>query len=108
MTDSLQKTPREKSIEKGKQIIVALIAYFMLNDILSTIIKLLSGQAIAVDIIRFAITIVMCIYLYKGQNWAKLFLSFGASLWLFIDIYSLSSIESPYCIRFLFCPFLHT
>jgi hypothetical protein len=68
MTDTLQKTPREKSIEKGRQIVVALIAYFILNEIFSLIIKLLSGQAIAVDIIRFAITIVICVYLYKGQN----------------------------------------
>ncbi len=89
MTNTLQKTPREGSIEKGKQIVIALIVYFILNEIFSLIIKLLSGQAITVDTIRFGLTIVLCVYLYKGQNWAKLLLSFGATLWLFISIYLL-------------------
>jgi hypothetical protein len=88
MTDTLQKTPKEISVEKGEQIIIALITYFLLVEILTFLIKILNGQAITVvSIIRFILTIVACVYLYKGQNWAKLLLTLGTSLGVFTGAY---------------------
>ncbi len=88
MTDILQKTPREKSIKTGKQILIALVIYFIIDAIFSIIFRLVSGQIIIGSIIRFVLTIVTSVYLFKGKNWARLLFSLGASLGLFMAIYT--------------------
>ena len=81
MTDSIQKSPRQISIENGEQIVIIVIVYFALLEISGLIINLLNENAITVvDLIRWAITIVSCVQLYKGNYWAKLFLILSAGL----------------------------
>ncbi|HMB24431.1 MAG TPA: hypothetical protein VKP08_16425 [Anaerolineales bacterium] len=96
MTDTLQKTPREKSIKTGKRILVALVIYFILDAIFSLIFRLVSGQVMVGSAIRFVLTIVTSVYLFKGQNWARLLLSLGASLGLLLAVYVVySQLRTP-------------
>lgn len=97
MTDHLQKTPRERSIQEGRQIVIALMAYFIMVEIFTLVITLFNGQYITVvSIIRFLLTLVTVVYLYKGKNWAKLLLSLGAVLGFFGLAYAIFlQLKSP-------------
>lgn len=90
MTNSIQKTPREQSIEKGKNIVVAVIILFVLLEGFGLILQIADQNPISfVDLVRISITFVSCIYLYKGRNWAKLFLGISAGLELFVYLFAL-------------------
>jgi hypothetical protein len=81
MTDTAQNTPREISIKKGEQIAVAIMAYFVGLEVITLATKAVYGQPIMLTgVVRLALTIVSCFYLYKGKSWAKLLLTFGASI----------------------------
>ncbi len=90
MTNPTPKTPREMSVEKGKDIVIGLIVLFILLEILGLILKAIDGRLISiVDVIRVVITTTCCIYLYEGRKWAKLFLALSMSLGTFVYIYTL-------------------
>ncbi|MBL8078388.1 MAG: hypothetical protein JNM55_10540 [Anaerolineales bacterium] len=97
MTDSVQKTPRQISIENGEQIIITIMAYLVLFEVFTLIVKIIIGQFITiVDAIRIILTIVSCVYLYKGRNWAKIFLTLGAMLGVFVGVrYVFLTIVNP-------------
>jgi hypothetical protein len=89
MASTLQKTPRELATETGKKIVVAIIVYLVFAQVFTFIVTLISRQAIPITgIIRFAATVISCVFLYKGHNWAKLLLSFGATIGTFTGIYT--------------------
>ncbi len=87
MKDSVQKTPRQMSIENGEQIVITIMAYFVLFEVFTLVVKIINRQVITiVDVIRIILTIVSCVYLYKGRNWAKIFLTLGAMLGVFVGV----------------------
>ncbi len=90
MTNPAQKTPREMSIEKGKDIVIGIIVLFILLEILGLILKVIDGRLITVvDVFRITITTICCIYLYEGRKWEKLLLALSMSLGIFVYIYTL-------------------
>ena len=90
MAETLQKTPREISIEKGKKNIVTLVVIFILLEVLLFVVKVLNAQPITFsNIVRFLLTTVAGVYLYKGQKWAKLLLTLGSSLGVLVGVYTL-------------------
>lgn len=81
-TNLSSKTQRESSIEKGKDIVIGLIAFLVLLEGAVLFIKMRTGQPILIaDVIRLIFLIILCVYFYKGHNWAKtllaLFTGFG-------------------------------
>jgi uncharacterized membrane protein (DUF373 family) len=93
MANTLQRTPRELAAETGKKIVVAIITYFVFAEVFTLVVNLVYQQAIPITgIIRFAITIVSCVFLYKGHNWAKLLLAFGATMGIFTGLYAVYSV----------------
>ncbi len=90
MINSTQKTARELSIEKGKKIVIAVFVLFALMEVLGLILKLTNQRPISfVDLFRVSLTIVCCIFLYKGHNWARLILVVSVSLELLAYVYTL-------------------
>ena len=89
MSDTLSKTPREISIEKGKNIVVTIVVLFIFFEVILSVIKILNGQPITFpNLVRFLLTIVAGIYLYKGRNWARLLLAFGSTVGAFFGVYA--------------------
>ena len=92
MADDLQKTPRELSVQKGEQITVAVIVYFLVLEVMTLAIEFTSGQAItAVDAFRFSLTVLSGFFLYKGKNWARLLLTLSAGLLVFRGTYAIQA-----------------
>jgi hypothetical protein len=93
MTNPLQKTPQALAIEKGKWLVIATIAYFVTTEALLLVINLSSGQPIAlIDLLRSIITVIACVFLYRGHRWAKLLLLLGACLATFYNVNTLLAI----------------
>ena len=90
MNNTLHKSSKEISNEKGKKIVIAIILYFVFFELLIDILNILNGQGLSiVSLIRFVITIIFCTFFYKGHNWAKVLLAFGAFIGIFSGIYTL-------------------
>jgi len=71
------KTPRELSIEKGKDIVIGLIVFLVLLEAAGLFIKIRIGEEISIiDAVRITFKIILCVYFYKGHNWAKTLLAF--------------------------------
>jgi hypothetical protein len=102
MTESAQKTPRQISIENGEQIIITIMVYFVLLEVVTLAVKIIIGQFITIiDAIRMTLAIVSCVYLYKGKNWAKIFLTLGAMLGIFGGVrYVIFAIGNPDFLNF--------
>jgi hypothetical protein len=43
MTDTIEKTPRQKSIENGEQIVITIMAYFVLFEVFTLAVKFING-----------------------------------------------------------------
>lgn len=78
MTETVEKTPRQKSVDNGEQIVITIAVCFVLFEVLGTVVNIKNGQG--VNLIRWILTLVSCFYLYKGKTWAKFILTFGALL----------------------------
>src|SRR5690348_1601916 len=87
MTNTIEKTPRQKSIDNGEQIVITIIVCSVLFVVLALAAKIINGWGIAIaDVVRLTLTLVSCVDLYRGRNWAKLFLTFAALLGVFVGI----------------------
>ena len=87
MTNQVEKTPRQISIDNGEQIVITMIACFVLFEVFVLIVGIINGLGPGImEVIRWTIMIVSCVNLYKGKNWAKLFLTFGAVLGAFRSV----------------------
>jgi hypothetical protein len=97
MTDTIEKTPRQKSIDNGEQIVITIIVCSVLFVVFTLVAKMINGLGITIaDVIRLTLTLVSCVDLYRGKNWAKLFLTFNALLGVFVaGRYVFLVLESP-------------
>ena len=90
VSNHLQIPSRELSIAKGRTITILIIGYLIFAEIFLAIFKSLTNQAITVvDMIRFAITVSLAIFLYQGRLRARSFLAFGTGIGVLTDVYAL-------------------
>lgn len=89
MTKQVQKTPMELSIEKGKRIIVAITIYLVLMEVITFILIPPRGARLISSPGRWLITLVLCVQLYRGKNWARVMLAFGLGVGTLFGVYGI-------------------
>jgi hypothetical protein len=78
---------KEKSIARGRNLVIAIAAFFMLLELLVIAWQLFLEVQIPLSTIsRVVITVVLLVLMYKGYEWAKLVLSLGAFVGICVSL----------------------
>ena len=91
MTEKIEKTPKELSIEKAEGIVIAIGIYLIFFDVISLL--MLPGNRrtafLFTHLIQWLITFGLCFLLYRGKRWARMLLAFLLVLSTLFSIYTI-------------------
>jgi hypothetical protein len=86
MTDTVEKTPRQRAIENGEQLVITLSICFVLLEVFGIVFNIKNGQD--VNLIRTILTFVACFYFYQGKTWAKFLLTLGSLFGVLLGVFT--------------------